>query len=91
MAGEGNPGDPAQARSQMSEHDQSGGATVGLMGARSSLNAFTDSTSGHNTSEFGRNAGVLNDLRAAETAFVSVCLQIEATVDTTCYEFAAII
>jgi len=70
MAGEGNPDDPAQARMQVSIHVQSGGAPVGLAGARSNPHALADSTSSHNTSEFGRNAGVLDNLRAAETAFV---------------------
>jgi hypothetical protein len=67
----------------MSEHAESGGATVGSMGARSSLNALMDGSSSHNTQEFGRNARVLDGLRAAETAFVYVCLQIWTTVDTT--------
>jgi hypothetical protein len=43
-AGEGNPDDPAQARSQMSEHAESGGATVGLVGARSNPHALADMT-----------------------------------------------
>src|SRR6266700_8230332 len=62
---------------------QSGGATVGPTGARSNPNALVDSTSSHNTPEFGRNAGVPDGLRAAETAFVYLCLSKRATVDTT--------
>src|SRR5258708_26155455 len=62
---------------------QSGGATVGPTGARSNPNALADSTSNHNTREFGRNAGVPDGLRAAETAFVHLCLAKMATVDTT--------
>ena len=83
MAGEGNPDDPAQARMQVSIHVQSGGATVGPAGARSSPNAFADTISSHNTLECGRNASVPDDLRAAETAFVHLCLSKMATVDTT--------
>ena len=44
MAGEGNPCNPAQARMQVSIHEQSGGARVGPKGARSSLNALSDIT-----------------------------------------------
>ena len=83
MAGEGNPTDPAQARSASEHTRQSGGATVGPTGARSNPNALADSTSSHNTLEFGRNAGVPDGLRAAETAFVHLCLAKMATVDTT--------
>jgi len=61
----------------------SGGATVGPTGARSNPNALADSTSSHNTLEFGRNAGVPDGLRAAETAFVHLCLSKMATVDIT--------
>jgi len=43
-SGEGNPDDPDQARSQMSEHAESGGATVGLAGARSNPHALADMT-----------------------------------------------
>jgi hypothetical protein len=42
--GEGNPDDPGQARMQVSIHEQSGGASVGPKGARSSLNALWDIT-----------------------------------------------
>src|SRR6266567_587326 len=67
-----------------SEHTrQSGGATVGPTGARSNPHALVDSTSSHNTLECGRNAGVPDGLRAAETAVVHLCLAKMATVDTT--------
>jgi hypothetical protein len=42
--------------------------------AAAEANALADSTSSHNTSECGRNAGVPDDLRATETAFVYSCL-----------------
>ena len=53
------------------------------MGARSNPHALADTISSYNTSECGRSAGVLDSLRAAETACVHLCLQIWATVDTT--------
>src|SRR2546421_3221914 len=82
-AGEGNPCEPAQARMQVSIHAQSGGAPVGPPRARSNPNALSDSTWVHNTPEFGRNAGVPDGFRAAETAVVHLCLAKAATVDTT--------
>ena len=82
-AGEGNPCEPAQARMQVSIHAESGGAPVGPTRARSNPNALSDNTWVHNTPEFGRNAGVLDGLRAAETAVVHLCLAKSATVDTT--------
>src|SRR6266851_4109827 len=63
---------------------QSGGAPVGPTSARSNPNALSDSTWVHNTPELGRNAGVPDGFRAAETAFVYLCLaKAAATVDTT--------
>jgi len=83
MAGESNLDDPAQARMHMSIHAQSGGATVGPTGARSRHHALSDSTSFFDLLEWCRIAGRPYGKRAAETAVVYVCLQIEATVDTT--------
>jgi hypothetical protein len=70
MAGEGNPNDPAQARSQMSEHEQSGGATVGPTGARSRCHALSDITHFLNLLEWWRIATRLYGNGAAETAIV---------------------
>ncbi len=67
----------------MSISRESGGATVGPRGARSNPHALWDMISSYNTPECGGNAGVPDGLRAAETAFVHLCLQLWATVDTT--------
>ena len=83
MAGEGNPTDPAQARMQVSIHVKVVGLLLVQRGARSNPHALWDTISRHNTPECGGNAGVPDDVRAAETAFVHLCLQIWATVDTT--------
>ncbi len=69
-AGEGNPGDPAQARRQMSLHVQSGGAVAGPTGARFRLHALSDMTRFFNLLEWWRIAGRLYGNGAAQTAFV---------------------
>jgi hypothetical protein len=83
MAGEGNPGDPAQARLQVSRHVKVVGLLLVQRGHVPTRMRLSDSTSSHNTLEFGRNAGVPDGLRAAKTAFVYLCLSKMATVDTT--------
>ncbi len=83
MAGEGNPDDPAQARSQMSEHVQSGGALAGPTGARFRRYALSVVTRFSSLLECCRIADRLNGNGAAKTAFVHLCLPKWATVDTT--------
>jgi len=83
MAGEGNPNDPAQARSQMSEHVQSGGALAGPTGARFRRYALSVVTPFSSLLECCRIADRLNGNGAAKTAFVHLCLPKWATVDTT--------
>jgi len=86
MAGEGNPTDPAQARLQESRHVKVVGLLLVQRGHVPTQMRLSDNTSSHNTLEFGRNAGVPDGLRAAETAFVYLCLSKLATVDTTYLE-----
>ena len=86
MAGEGNPTDPAQARLQVSRHVKVVGLLLVQRGHVPTQMRLSDNTSSHNTLEFGRNAGVPDGLRAAETAFVYLCLSKLATVDTTYLE-----
>jgi hypothetical protein len=83
MAGEGNPTDPAQARLQVSGHVKVVGLLLVQRGHVPTRMRLSDSTSSHNTREFGRNAGVPDGLRAAETAFVWLCQSKMTTVDTT--------
>ena len=83
MAGEGNPTDPAQARLQVSRHVKVVGLLLVQRGHVPTHMRLSDNTSSHNTLEFGGNAGVPDGLRAAETAFVYLCLSKKATVDTT--------
>src|SRR5258707_7052615 len=83
MAGEDNPDDPAQARSQMSEHVQSGGALAGPTGARFRRYALSVVTRFSSLLECCRIADRLNGNGAAKTAFVHLCLPKWATVDTT--------
>jgi hypothetical protein len=83
MAGEGNPFDPAQARMQLSIHVKVMGLLLDPRGHVPAQMRLSDSTSSHSALEFGRNAGVPDGLRAAETAVVHLCLTKMATVDTT--------
>jgi hypothetical protein len=83
MAGESILDDPAQARSQTSEHAESGGALTGPTGARFRHHALAVITRFSNRAEWGRIAARLNGNGAVKTASVQVCLQIWATVDTT--------
>jgi hypothetical protein len=83
MAGEGNPGDPAQARLQVSRHVKVVGLLLVQRGHVPTQMRLSDNTSSHHTLECGRNAGVPDGLRATETAFVYLCQSKLATVDTT--------
>jgi hypothetical protein len=91
MAGEGNPTDPAQARMQVSIHVKVVGLLLVQRGHVPTRMRLLDSTSSHNTLEFGRNAGVPDGLRATETAFVHLCRSKLATVDTTQWDRLAIL
>ena len=83
MTEEGNPCDPVDARLQMSRHVKVVGLLLVQRGHVPTRMLVLDIISSFHTLEFGGNAGVPYRLRAAETAFVHLCLQIWATVDTT--------
>src|SRR5260370_9339263 len=79
MAGEDNPDDPAQARSQMSEHVQSGGALAGPTGARFRRYALSVVTRFSSLLECCRIADRLNGNWSAKTPFCLLFLPNQRT------------